>query len=108
MYAVCNTSLGKVAEWIGVLIKNDVNLPIIQVGVNRFKSLIDLSKKDRDAFYRACGELNAKYVINKTTATIHSKYCHVLKYTKRECLIGAYLVDPDAAGLKHCKICMRR
>jgi len=107
MYAICKTELGDVAACLGAMIEKNYNLPFVQVGKNLYKQMSKLKQEDPAALRHLCGTKEAGHVINMTTKTIHKKGCRVLDRTNDKCKIGAYLVNPDTAGLKHCGVCMR-
>jgi hypothetical protein len=88
------------------MLKNEYKWPLWQVGQNLYKKLKKAQTKNPTKVWEMMQARKAKHVINMTTATIHKKDCRVLTRTKDACKIGAYLVKPAAAGLKHCKVCM--
>jgi len=99
---MCNTQRNDVKNALREMRRRDVSGTLTQVG----KSLYSKLDKDRGRAPEVEKKRAHKYIINRTTETIHKKDCRTLRRVKPGCKISAALVNISATGLKTCGICM--
>ena len=102
MYAICHTKSNDVLAAVKEIVKRGYNFPVFQVGQKLYERL----NKDQS---RVTPYINSKkrlFIINKKTLSLHKVGCVHAGRSKKEGIVGAYLVRPKDTGLKSCKTCM--